>query len=155
MTASGHSTGSAAASGFPALRVVPTMGAMPRMHARDVVDVFVYTVVLATFAQLFPEVISESFLTSLITAVLLKAVLEIVVRVKTRIVAKLKRAATARERAVAAVALALVAGGSKALILWLTDLLLGDAVHLGGFFSVTLLIVVLMLARAGVRRLLD
>lgn len=53
-------------------------------------------------------------------------------------------------------ALLLVLGaGSKFLILWLTDLLFGDAVQLGGFFSVTLLIVVLMAARLGIRLLVD
>ncbi len=137
------------------LRAMPTMGGMPRLHARDVVDVFVYTAVLAIFAEVFPEVISESFLTSFVTAVLMKAVLEGVVRVKVRVVARFKQADTVQGRAVSAVALVLVAGGSKALILWLTDAVLGDAVYLGGFFSVTLLVVVLMLSRAGVRWLID
>jgi hypothetical protein len=35
------------------------------------------------------------------------------------------------------------------------DLVFGTHVGLGGFFSVTLLIVVLLLSRAGVRRLLQ
>lgn len=38
-------------------------------------------------------------------------------------------------------------------MLELVALLFGDAVHLGGFFHVTLLIVVFMLARGGMRRL--
>ncbi len=115
---------------------------------------FVYTVVLCTFTQLFPQVISESFLASLVTAILLKLVLEIVVRVKTRIVARLKGADSARVRAVSGASLILVAAGSKALILWLTDLVLGDAVSLGGYLAVTVLVVTLMLARAGVRRVI-
>ncbi|WP_017793880.1 hypothetical protein [Leucobacter salsicius] len=126
---------------------------MPRIRATDLIDVFVYTVVLGTFTQLFPQVISESFLTSLITAVLLKVVLEVVVRLKTTIVTRFKNADSMRVKVVAAVSLSLVGGGSKALILWLTDVILGDAVYLGGFFAVTLLVVTLMLARAGVRRL--
>lgn len=126
---------------------------MPRILATDLIDVFVYTVVLGTFTQLFPQVISESFLTSLITAIMLKLVLEVVVRLKTKIVAKFKNADTTRVRVGAAVSLSLVGGGSKALILWLTDVVLGDAVYLGGFFAVTLLVVTLMLGRAGVRRL--
>jgi hypothetical protein len=52
------------------------------------------------------------------------------------------------------VSLVVVAAGSKALILWLTDAALGNAVYLGGFFAVTLLVVTLMLARAGVRRVI-
>lgn len=122
-----------------------------RIKAVDLVDVLVYLIVLGTFAQLFPKIISESFLTSLVTAILLKLVLEVVVRVKTRIVGRMKSAETPRVKAVSAVSLVIVAAGSKALILWLTDAVLGDAVYLGGFFAVTLLVVTLMLARAGVR----
>jgi len=48
-----------------------------------------------------------------------------------------------------------VAVGSKFVVLKLEDLLFGDAVSLGGFFSVTLLIVVLLVSRAGVRLLDD
>lgn len=125
-----------------------------KINAADLVDILVYLVVLATFTQLFPRVISESFLTSLATAILLKLVLEIVVRAKTGIVRRIRGAATSRGKVVAACALVLVAAGSKALILWLTDLVLGDAVHLGGFLSVTLLVVTLMLSRAAVRAIL-
>jgi hypothetical protein len=39
-------------------------------------------------------------------------------------------------------------------VLALVDLVFGDAVHLGGFVPVTLLIVALLLSRLGVRRLL-
>ncbi len=125
-----------------------------RIKAVDLVDVLVYLIVLGTFAQLFPNIISESFLTSLVTAILLKLVLEVVVRVKKMIVGRIKGAETARAKAVSTVSLVVAAAGSKALILWLTDAILGDAVHLGGFFAVTLLVVTLMLARAGVRRVI-
>lgn len=128
---------------------------MHRLRARDVVDVFVYTAVLAIFTEVFPEVVSESFLTSLVTAVLMKVVLELAVAAKARVIARFKRAPSVQARAVATAGFVIVAAGSKALILWLTDLVLGDAVHLGGFFSVTLLVVMLMLTRAGVRRLID
>lgn len=49
----------------------------------------------------------------------------------------------------------LVLPGSKFLVLELVDLVFGDAVRLGGFFAVTALIIVLMLARGGVRRLFE
>jgi hypothetical protein len=45
--------------------------------------------------------------------------------------------------------------GSKFLVLKAVDLVFGSSVSLGGFVSVTLLIITLLLARAGVRRLLD
>lgn len=128
-------------------------GRMPRLRALDLVDVFIYTAVLSTFTQLFPEVISESFLTSLFTAVLLKIVLEIVLLLKTRILARFKSAETARVRVLAGASLSLVGAGSKALLLWLTDVVFGDAVYLGGALSITLLVISLMLARAGVRRI--
>lgn len=127
---------------------------MHRPTPLDLVDVLVYLVVLGTFTQLFPAVISESFLTSLVTAVLFKVVLEVAVAGKTRLIARIRGAERPAVRVGAAIGLIIVAAGSKALILWLTDLVLGDSVELGGFFSVTLLVVTLMLARAGVRALL-
>ncbi|MBN9612061.1 MAG: hypothetical protein J0H64_01090 [Actinobacteria bacterium] len=124
------------------------------ISAIDLVDVFVYLVVLGAFVQLAPAVISESFLASLVTAILLKLVLELVVRVKTAIVSRIRAADTPRVKVIAGASLLVVAAGSKAVILWLTDLVLGDAVYLGGYLAVTLLVVTLMLARAGVRAIL-
>ncbi|UOQ61056.1 hypothetical protein MUN76_03520 [Leucobacter rhizosphaerae] len=128
---------------------------MHRPTPLDLVDVLVYLVVLGTFTQLFPAVISESFLASLVTAVLFKVVLEVAVAGKTQLIARIRDAERPTVRIGAAIGLIIVAAGSKALILWLTDLVLGDAVVLGGFFSVTLLVVTLMLARTGVRALLQ
>jgi hypothetical protein len=45
--------------------------------------------------------------------------------------------------------------GSKFLVLEVVDLVFGSRVSLGGFLPVTLLIITLLLARAGVRRLLQ
>lgn len=126
---------------------------MAQIKAVDLVDVFVYTVVLGLFTQVFPQVISESFLTSLVTAVLFKLLLEVVVRLKGIIVKRIKNADSKRARVLASLSLMLVSAGSKGFILWLTDVVLGDAVYLGGFLQVTLLIVTLMLARLGVRKI--
>ncbi len=123
--------------------------------AAAVVDVFVYVVVLNLFVEYVPQVISETFTLSLLTAILLKAVLELVVVLKNRVKDRLKRATTFAQRAVAAVLLWALLFGSKFVVLEAIDLVFGDRVSLGGFFSVTLLIVTLMLARAGVRRLLE
>ena len=125
-----------------------------RGRAADVIDLFVYVVVLNLFIEYFPRVISESFTLSLLTAALLKLALEVVVRLKTRILARLRAASTHRARTGAALSLWVVAAASKVLVLELVDLVFGDAVSLGGLVSVTLLVVVLLLARAGVRRLL-
>ncbi|MGW9159351.1 hypothetical protein [Microbacterium sp. NPDC055665] len=125
-----------------------------RLHAVDLVDVLVYLVVLGTFSQLFPAVISESFLLSLLTSILLKGVLEAVAWVKGKALARVRSDGPAARRIIGAVGLLLIMPGSKFLVLELVDLVFGDAVQLGGFFHVTLLIIVLMLARGGVRRLL-
>lgn len=125
-----------------------------RLRPIDLVDVFVYLVVLGVFIQLFPAVISESFLLALLTAILLKVVLEVVLLAKKRIVGRIRGGKTLAVRIIGVVALLLVMPGSKFLVLELVDFAFGDAVQLGGFFPVTALIIVLMLARGGMRRLL-
>jgi hypothetical protein len=129
-------------------------GVEPRAAAA-VIDVFVYVVVLNLFVEYFPQVLSETFTLSLLTAVLLKCVLEIVVAAKTRVRARLRAASTPIGQVAAAIALWVVLFGSKFLVLEIVDLVFGDRVSLGGFFSVTLLILTLLLSREAVRRLLQ
>lgn len=105
---------------------------MSRPGPLDVVDVFVYTVVLGLFVQFFPEVISESFAITLLTAVLLKLVLEVVTAAKKSLVARLRSRSGVRRA--------------------LNALVFRGEVQLGGFFLVTALIIVLMLARGATRR---
>ena len=57
-------------------------------------------------------------------------------------------------KATAAMSLWAVAAGSKLVVLELVDVFFGDAVSLGGFLPVTLLVVALLVSRAAVRRLL-
>ncbi|WP_337001389.1 MULTISPECIES: hypothetical protein [unclassified Microbacterium] len=126
-----------------------------RLRAIDLVDILMYLIVLGTFTQLFPAVISETFLLSLLTAVLLKIVLEAVAWAKKQALARIRSDAGVVRRAVGVVMLVLIMPGSKFVVLELVALVFGDAVKLGGFFLVTLLIVVLMLARGAARRLLN
>lgn len=125
-----------------------------RVRPIDLVDVLAYLVVLGVFIQLFPAVISETFLLALLTAALLKVVLEIVVWAKKRLIARIRGRERSLARAVSVLTLVVLLPGSKLLVLVAIDLAFGDAVYLGGFFSVTLLIIMLMLARGLVRRLL-
>ncbi len=125
-----------------------------RARPADVIDVFVYVVVLNLVIEYIPSVISESFTLSVLTAVLLKVALELVLMLKKFVMTRFRAATTRRGKAVAALALWVVAAGSKLVVLELVDLVFGDAVNLGGFFSVTLLVVALLLARGGVRRLI-
>ncbi len=134
-------------------RVSDSDGGTPNFAAA-IVDVFVYVVVLNLFVEYFPKVISETFTLSLLTAVLLKVVLELVVAAKTWVRGRFRAAETPIGKVISAVALWLVLFGSKFLVLEVVALVFGDRVSLGGFFSVTLLILVLLLSRAGVRRLL-
>ena len=122
--------------------------------AAAVVDVFVYVVVLNLFVEYLPKVISETCTLSLLTAVLLKVILEIVVAAKNRVKARFRQASTPAGKAAAAALLWVVLFGSKFLVLEAVALVFGDRVRLGGFFSVTLLIVALLLSRWAVRRLL-
>ena len=124
-----------------------------RITPLDLVDLLVYVVVLNLAIQFVPSVISESFVLSLLTAVLLKVVLEVVVLAKTAILRRIRTAPRLAGRILAVVTLVLVLPGSKLLVLWLVDVVFGDAVRLGGFLPVTGLIIVLMLARGGVRML--
>jgi len=125
----------------------------PRVAAA-VVDVLVYVVVLNLFVEYFPQVLTETFTLSLLTAVLLKGVLEVVVAAKNRVKARFRAASTLSGKVIAAVMLWVVLFGSKFLVLEAVNFVFGDSVSLGGFFSVTLLILVLLLSRAAVQRLL-
>lgn len=125
-----------------------------RNRSSDVVDVFVYIVVLNLAIEYVPSVISESFTLSILTAILLKAALEVVLAIKAWILNRLKGASIARRKLLWALALWVLAAGSKILVLELVAIVFRNEVSLGGFISVTGLVVCLMLARAGVRWLL-
>ena len=53
-----------------------------RARSADIIDVFVYVVVLNLAVEYVPSVISEGFTLSLLTAVLLKVALEVVIFLK-------------------------------------------------------------------------
>jgi hypothetical protein len=125
-----------------------------RARPADVIDVFVYVVVLNLAIEYLPSVISEGFTLSLLTAVLLKVSLEVVLLLKGWVVAHLRAAESPRAKVAIGLLLWVVAAGSKLVVLELVDLVFGDRVSLGGFFSVTLLVVTLLLSRSAVRRLL-
>jgi hypothetical protein len=73
---------------------------------------------------------------------------------KGRILVRFHAATTPRVKVAAAVAMWVVAAGSKLVVLRLVDVVFGSAVSLGGFVSVTLLVVALLVSRGAVRRLL-
>ena len=125
-----------------------------RVRPSDVVDLFVYVVVLNLAIEYVPSVISEGFTLSLLTAALLKVALELVITAKNTLLARLHAAITLRTKLVAALSLWVVSAGSKLVVLELVDIVFDDSVSLGGFVPVTLLVVALLVSRAAVRRLL-
>jgi hypothetical protein len=125
-----------------------------RARPADVIDLFVYVVVLNLAIEYAPSVISESFTLSLLTAALLKLALEVVILLKNHILTRLHAADTRRAKLASAVSLWMVGAGSKLVVLELVDLVFGGAVSLGGFIPVTLLVFALLASRAAVRRLL-
>ena len=131
------------------------VGRWIRARPADVIDLFVYVVVLNLAIEYVPSVISEGFTLSLLTAVLLKIALELVILLKERIIVRLRAATTRAAKLAAAVSLWVVAAGSKIVVLELVDVVFGDAVSLGGFVSVSLLVVALLAARGAVRRVLE
>jgi hypothetical protein len=112
-------------------------------------------VVLNLAVEYVPTVISEGFTLSLLTALLLKVALEVVLLLKSHIIAGFRAANGRRAKTILGIVLWAVAAGSKFVVLTLVDVVFGDAVSLGGFIPVTLLIVVLLMSRASVRWLLD
>lgn len=127
----------------------------PTVRPTDLVDVFVYVIVLNLAVEYVPLVITETFTLSLLTAVLLKVVLEIVIVLKGRAKRRFAAASGPLARVAAGLVLWAVLVGSKFLVLESVALVFGDRVQLGGFLAVTGLIVVLLAAREGVRRLLS
>lgn len=125
-----------------------------RARPSDVVDLFVYVVVLNLAVEYVPSVISEGFTLSLLTAALLKVALELVLSLKNRILGRLRAATTVSARIIAALCLWVVAAGSKFVVLELVNVVFGDAVSLGGFISVTVLVLALLVSRSAVRSLL-
>lgn len=131
-----------------------TVDRLKRGAATNVVDLFVYVVVLNLFIEYLPQVLSESFTLTLLTAVLLKIVLELVVAAEHWVRARFREASKPIGKVVAGIALWAVLVGSKFLVLEVTHLVFGGRVRLGGFFSVFLLILALLVSRLAVRRLL-
>jgi hypothetical protein len=104
--------------------------------------------------QFVPQVITESFSVSLLTAALLLLVLHGVTMVKVPLKTRFKAASSRTGKVLLGLTLWIVLAGSKFVVLALVDRLFGDRVSLGGFLSVTGLILVLLFARDLVRRTL-
>ncbi|HEY0814440.1 MAG TPA: hypothetical protein VGE11_14270, partial [Pseudonocardia sp.] len=83
-----------------------------------------------------------------------KVILDVVVAAKNLVRARFKAASSPGGKVIAAVLLWAVLFGSTFLVLEAVALVFGERVSLGGFFSVTLLILTLLVSREAVQRLL-
>lgn len=120
----------------------------------DLADLVLYVLILNLAVTFAPNVISESFWLTIVTAILLKLVLEAVVIGKNAVKRRVVAATRPLGKAANALLLFVVLAGSKFVVIELTAAVFGDAVQLGGFWSVTALILVLMAARYGTRYLI-
>lgn len=135
---------------------VPAAGTRRRRwDALDLVDVFVYVVVLNLAVQFVPTVISETFTLSLLTAALLKVTLDVVLVMKQALLRTWRTARSPTARTCVILGLWVVAAGSKLLVLELIARVFDGSVQLGGVIAVTALVVVMLAARAGMRHLLE
>ena len=100
-----------------------------RPSAADVVDVFVYVVVLNLAAEYLPLVITDTFTVSLLTSVLLKGVLEVVVAIKDLIKVRMKAASSAFGKVTSGLLLWLTLVSSKVVVLELVAFFFGDSLH--------------------------
>ncbi len=89
------------------------VGRWIRARPADVIDLFVYVVVLNLAIEYVPSVLSEGFTLSLLTAALLKIALELVILVKGEILTRLRAATTRAAKLAAAVSLWVVAAGAR------------------------------------------
>ena len=130
-------------------------GGLRAQVAAGIVDVFVYVVVLNLFIEYFPQVLSESFTLSLLAAVLLKGILELVLLAEKLLKARFGQSSSRVGKVVGVLLFWAVLVSSKFVVLESVAVIFGGRVRLGGFFHVVVLILALLLARAGVRRLLQ
>jgi hypothetical protein len=112
-------------------------------------DVLLFVVVINLFVQYAPQVIIESFSISILTAVLLKLMLDAILGLERRTSAWFASRQGAVSTILGAATTLLILFLSKFVILAITDIVFGDAVTLGGFVDVVVLILTMILARKG------
>lgn len=117
-----------------------------------VTDVLVYIVVLELFVEYAPKVITESFTISIFTAVVLKVLIDAIGLLEHRVSGWFGRREGSGWRALGLVTMFAILFFSKFVVLEVIDIVFGDRVTLGGFIQVAVLVVSMILARVGVRR---
>jgi hypothetical protein len=125
-----------------------TVTARQRRFASFTTDVLIYVVVLNLFVEYADAIIIDSFTISVFTAVVLKVMLDIILVFEHRVSESFAKWDNPVSKPLRVLSVWLILFSSKFLILEVVDLIFGGHVELGGFLSVIVLVIVLMVARA-------
>ncbi len=110
-------------------------------------DVLIYVVVLNLFVEYSDAIVIDSFTISIFTAVVLKLLLDIIVAAEHRVSEYFERQNRPLSKVLRVVSVWLILFSSKFLILEVVDLVFGEHVELGGFLTVIMLVIALMVAQ--------
>lgn len=131
-----------------------TVNAAQLIFLGAMTSVLVNVVVLNLFVEYSDKVVIDSFTISVLTAALLTGLLFLITRFEHRISHFFFQARSGRGWKIAGVvAVWAVLFGSKFLILEAVDLVFGDHVELGKLIEVILIVVVMLVANAGMDKL--
>jgi hypothetical protein len=116
-------------------------------------DVLIYIVVLNLFVEYVDAIVIDSFTISIFTAILLKALLDLILRFEHRVAHFFQQRTGSLTKVLQVVSMWLILFISKFVILEVVDLVFGEHVELGGFITVVLLVLTMMIAREIVQRI--
>lgn len=115
-------------------------------------DVLVYIVVLNLFVEYVDVIVIDSFTISIFTAILLKGLLDIIMGLEHRVAHYFEQWSGPVSTVLRIIVSWLILFASKFVILEVVDFVFGDHVELGGFVTVLILVLVMMIARQIVNR---
>ena len=116
-------------------------------------DVLIYILVLNLFVEYVDLIVIDSFTISIFTAILLKALLDVIIGFEHKVADFFKARPGKLSKFLLIMSTWLILFLSKFLILEVVDIVFGDHVELGKFWSVLTLVIALMVARAVFQRI--
>lgn len=132
-----------------------TVTARQRRFASFTTDVLVYVVVLNLVVEYADAIIIDSFTISVFTAVVLKVMLDIILAFEHRVSESFAKWDNPISQPLRILSVWLILFSSKFVILEVVDAIFGDHVELGGFLSVIVLVIALMVARELLARIYE
>jgi hypothetical protein len=116
-------------------------------------DVLIYIVVLNLFVEYVDAIVIDSFTISIFTAILLKALLDLILGFEHSVAHFFQQRTGSLAKVLQVASMWLILFVSKFVILEVVDLVFGEHVELGGFITVVLLVLTMMIAREIVQRI--